>query len=145
MNRIGIGEYWPAKFQTSLSLSTKMASDLVIITPELSAGSGGVADHTRALLRYWSHGPVNLVLTANSVTANDSVPAEVIQLAKTASSILEQLPANNGKVFVQYSAYGFNRLGYPRELINALITWKKRTGGRLVAMFHEIWTFWPFT
>lgn len=48
-------------------------------------------------------------------------------------------------MFVQYSAYGFNRFGYPRDLIRALMQWKGRPGRQLVVMFHEIWTFWPLT
>jgi hypothetical protein len=53
------------------------------------------------------------------------------------------LPANGGKVFVQYSAYGFDRFGYPYWLIKALLDWKKEPQGTLAIMFHEIWAFWP--
>ena len=49
----------------------------------------------------------------------------------------------DGKVLVQYSAYGFDRYGYPRWLIEALLEWKKETQGILAIMFHEIWAFWP--
>ena len=52
-------------------------------------------------------------------------------------------PPGGGKILLQYSAYGFDRLGYPRDLIRALLEWKEHAGGRLVVMFHEIWTFWP--
>jgi glycosyltransferase involved in cell wall biosynthesis len=95
-----------------------------VITPELTPGAGGVGDHTLRLL--------------------ENLPGrENIRLLVT-SGHLKELPAD-GKVFVQYSAYGFDRLGYPRKLIQALIDWKKRSRGRLVIMFHEIWTFWPMT
>jgi hypothetical protein len=73
------------------------------------------------------------------------MPWKVQQLGPNFRGILDQLPAISGTVFVQYSAYGFNRLGYPRDLLRALIHWRRRGGGRLVAMFHEIWTIWPFT
>jgi hypothetical protein len=53
------------------------------------------------------------------------------------------LPTAGGKVLLQYSAYGFDRLGYPRQLIRALLDWKNNRRGRLIVMFHEIWTFWP--
>src|ERR1041385_7877297 len=108
-------------------------------------GSGGVADNTLALLRQW--GPINglTILTANPGQLSSDWAAKVKPLANSADDIVAQLPANRGKVFVQYSAYGYNRFGYPRELIRALIDWKARAGGRLVVMFHEIWAFWNFT
>ncbi len=46
-------------------------------------------------------------------------------------------------MLLQYSAYGFDRVGYPRWLLRELANWKQETGSRLVVMFHEIWTFWP--
>ena len=46
-------------------------------------------------------------------------------------------------MLVQYSAYGFDRYGYPRWLIKALLDWKKESQGTLAIMFHEIWAFWP--
>jgi hypothetical protein len=99
-------------------------SDVFVITPELTPGAGGVGDHTLRLL--------------------ENLPGrENIKLLVT-SGDLKELPLN-GRVFVQYSAYGFDRLGYPRKLIQALVDWKKRSRGRLVIMFHEIWTFWPMT
>ena len=58
---------------------------------------------------------------------------------------MEELLPGVGRVLVQYSAYGFDHHGYPRKLIRALIDWKTKTGGRLVVMFHEIWTLWPIT
>jgi hypothetical protein len=54
----------------------------------------------------------------------------------------DRLPAH-AKVLVQYSAYGFDRHGYPRKLIKALLQWKKQSPGILAIMFHEIWGFWP--
>ena len=58
-------------------------------------------------------------------------------------AFLARLPSTGGTVLVQYSAYGFDRFGYPRWLLNALLEWKKQARGKLVIMFHEIWTFWP--
>lgn len=54
------------------------------------------------------------------------------------------LAKKNETVVLQYSAYGFHRYGYPRWLIAALLDWKRKSGGRLCVMFHEIWTFWPW-
>jgi hypothetical protein len=122
-----------------------MTAELVIVTPEILPGSGGVADHTLALLRQWRLGGNVELLVATPAPLSADLPAHVTQLAKSSPAIVDQLPGDRGTVFVQYSAYGYDRLGYPRELIRALIDWKRRVGGRLVVMFHEIWTFWSFT
>ena len=121
-----------------------MNEEITVITPELSPAAGGVADYTLRVLENWP-GPANFkVLVAQ---ADRKIPSaySVEKLGTDRLSILPQLPANNGKVLVQYSAYGFDRFGYPRDLLRALIDWKKRTHGQLVIMFHEIWTFWPPT
>lgn len=100
-------------------------SDIVVIAPDLKPGAGGVADYTLRLLEHLPRRDLISVLVP---------PID-----------LGQLPPANGKVLVQYSAYGFDHLGYPRGLIRSLIDWKRKTRGRLVVMFHEIWTFWPVT
>ena len=61
----------------------------------------------------------------------------------TTRDLRDRLPTRGGKVLVQYSAYGFDRHGYPRWLIKALLEWKKESQGTLAIMFHEIWAFWP--
>lgn len=121
-----------------------MTSDLVIITPELSPGCGGVADHTLALLQEWGTPEMPAILVAHATNSGKS-GANVQQLGLTLADISSQLPKTGGRIFVQYSAYGFNRFGYPRDLIRALIDWRKRVNnGSLVVMFHEIWAFWSF-
>ena len=122
-----------------------MTAELVIITPEIVAGSGGVADHTVALLRKWGSIRNVRVLAANAGPVSIDAIVKVKPLAKSCSEIIAQLPTDGGKVFVQYSAYGYDRLGHPRDLIRALIEWKTRGDRHLVVMFHEIWAFWPFT
>jgi glycosyltransferase involved in cell wall biosynthesis len=123
-----------------------VTSDLVIITPEASPGSGGVADHTLALLRSWRNvSNIALLVATPGRDAAADLANRVTRLGATRDAIMMQLPAKGGTVFVQYSAYGYDRFGYPRHLVGALIDWKKKTNGRLVVMFHEIWTFWPFT
>jgi hypothetical protein len=121
-----------------------VTSPLVIITPELKRGCGGLADHTLRLLECWGcpqH--VSVLIPHDQLNATAESVSSTTPLGLTAEEIQAQLPLVNGRVLVQYSAYGFDRLGYPRELIKALIDWKTTTGGRLVVMFHEIWTFWP--
>ncbi len=104
-----------------------MTDEIVIISPESTPGAGGVGDYALKLLAHWPRKHSGLL----------------VPKAHDADAMLKQLPATGGKVLVQYSAYGFDRAGYPRNLIRALIAWKTKAGGRLVVMFHEIWTFWP--
>jgi hypothetical protein len=102
-----------------------MTDELLVITPELTPGAGGVGDYTLRLI--------------------ENLPdREKIRL-RVPPGDRKEFPMDVHKVLVQYSAYGFDRLGYPRQLIRALIDWKSRSQGRLVIMFHEIWTFWPMT
>jgi len=121
-----------------------VTSELVIITPEISPERGGVADHTAALLREWHLARPVTVFTPESCSAVESL-MNVKPLGSGYRDILDQLPTVNGTVFVQYSAYGFDRLGYPRDLIRALVDWRRRGSGRLVVMFHEIWAIWRIT
>jgi hypothetical protein len=102
--------------------SSGVNDEIVVITPESSPAAGGVGDYTLRLLENWPKSWSVKILSSQ-----------------------DDLPASAGKVLVQYSAYGFDRFGYPRKLIRALIDWKRKTRGRLVIMFHEIWTFWPVT
>jgi len=45
-------------------------------------------------------------------------------------------------VLVQYSAYGYDDSGVPKEFIEALVRWKSgAVDRRMVVMFHEVWTF----
>ena len=119
---------WPAiadKISSLLPLqnTTRPASkeELLIITPE-AAGDGGVGDYARRVVEAFPGGA--------------SITTEIWPVNR------ERLAAA-GKLLVQYSAYGFDRHGYPRRLIRDLLDWKRLTGGKLVIMFHEIWTFWP--
>lgn len=102
-----------------------MSDEIIMVTPELSAGVGGVADYTHRLMEAWPRREGLRVLVPGNAAPD--------------------LPSSGGKVLVQYSAYGFDHHGYPKGLIRALIDWRMKTGGRLVVMFHEIWTFWPVT
>ena len=100
-----------------------MSDQVVIITPELTAGSGGVADYTLRLLEEWG----------DRIDPRPIVPNET----------RNELPSSAAKVLLQYSAYGFDPDGYPKKLLRSLVEWKKTTSGLLVIMFHEIWAFWP--
>ena len=123
-----------------------MIENVVIIAPELKPGAGGVGDYTLRLLENLPLSK-NLKLLIPRTGLNEAASRQycVEELGTDRAAILDQLPASGGKALVQYSAYGFDRLGYPRDLIHVLLEWKKQTRGRLVVMFHEIWTFWPVT
>ena len=107
-----------------------MSAEVTIICPEL--GSGGVGDYTLRVAQQWS-GSQPRFLVANPGT--QPLDYLVEPLGST-------LPPG-GHILLQYSAYGFHRYGYPRQLLGALLDWKHETQGVLVVMFHEIWTFWP--
>ncbi len=100
--------------------------EVAIITPEARPGEGGLGDYTLRVVEEWgARARVRFV-----------VPAK--------KNFRAQLPAERGKILLQYSAYGFDRIGYPRWLLRELVDWKKTTpDSLLVVMLHEIWTFWP--
>ena len=107
-----------------------MTEEIIILCPEIAPGAGGVADYTLRVVEQWrDRWPVRFL-----------VPETV---KRDGRALRKKLPAHGGRVLLQYSAYGFDRLGYPRWLLRELAAWKKSSGGLLVVMFHEIWTFWP--
>lgn len=116
--------------------------ETIIISPELN---GGVGDYTRRLLEHLPRIPdLRLVIPRignRPVSSFEQYP--VAETGNAARDLHAQLPNRGGKVLLQYSAYGFDRLGYPRWLIRGLRDWRKESQGLLVIMFHEIWTFWP--
>lgn len=121
-----------------------MSDEIVIISPELIPGAGGVGDYTLRLLESWNYRGKLKLLVPNPGLDQEAPPRHRAEkLGTDAAAIGRQLPANGGKILLQYSAYGFDQLGYPRSLIRALIEWKQKTHGLLIVMFHEIWTFWP--
>lgn len=120
-----------------------MSEELVILTPELQEGAGGLADYTLRLVEEWrTMAPVRFLVPASaSLSAQNGQSVEEIE--RSAEALRETLPARDGKVLLQYSAYGFDPHGYPRWLLRTLADWRERAGGLLVVMFHEIWAFWP--
>jgi len=120
-----------------------MSDEIVIVTPELS--SGGIGDYTRRLIEYLPPIPALRLIVPKSGTIPAASLAQycVEEIAPRTAALFDKLPEHDGKVFVQYSGYGFDRLGYPRWLIRALLDWKKKSRGFLAIMFHEIWTLWP--
>ncbi len=94
-----------------------MRSELCLVVPELDAGAGGVADYTLRLVEEW---PVldnlrYLVPRKTGVeTRHRATTYPLTEFGRDASAFTKSLPANDGTVFLQYSAYGFDRLGFPR-------------------------------
>ncbi|MEY2490052.1 MAG: hypothetical protein QOC70_1994 [Verrucomicrobiota bacterium] len=119
-----------------------MTGETVIVSPELEAG--GVGDYTRRLLESLPRiAGLRLIVPkigTRPVSSFEQYPVE--ETDGTIRDLCDRLPAR-GKVLVQYSAYGFDRHGYPRWLIKALREWKKESQRTLAIMFHEIWGFWP--
>jgi hypothetical protein len=117
--------------------------ETVVICPELEAG--GVGDYTRRLLESLPHiAGLRLIIPKignRPARLFEQYPVE--ETDGTARDLRARLPTRGGRVLVQYSAYGFDRFGYPRWLIKALLDWKRESPGTLVIMFHEIWAFWP--
>ncbi|MFL6567623.1 MAG: hypothetical protein ACJ8LI_00530 [Chthoniobacterales bacterium] len=118
-----------------------MSDEVVIITPELSEGAGGLADYTLRLLHEWRGSEHFRFLLPEAAPASSVHEIEFV--SRDAGALRKKLPTNDGRVLLQYSAYGFDRRGHPRWLLRELVDWKTRTGGLLVVMFHEIWTFRP--
>ena len=103
-----------------------MSDEVMIITPETGAGRGGLADYTHRIVAEWGGAIASRIIVPND-----------------AATLRDQLPQSGGRVLLQYSAYGYDRLGYPRWLLRELTDWKQASGGLLVLMLHEIWAFWP--
>lgn len=113
----------------------------MVVSPELRAGAGGLADYTRRLVEQWpNEWNLRFLIPENSEPVDDS---RVETMARNARALRQKLPRAGGRVLLQYSAYGFDRVGYPRWLLRELTNWKKNSNGLLVVMFHEIWSFWP--
>ncbi|MGI9087932.1 MAG: hypothetical protein ACR2HH_09370 [Chthoniobacterales bacterium] len=119
-----------------------MSDEVIMICPELTPGAGGLADYTLRVIEQWEdRQPVRFLLPHG---APPTPHRGVEMIERNRGALRESLPAHGGRVLLQYSAYGFDRLGYPRWLLRALADWKKNSAGRLVIMFHEIWGFWPW-
>ncbi|CAN5473374.1 hypothetical protein BH18VER1_BH18VER1_18880 [soil metagenome] len=120
-----------------------MTDPLFVICPEITPGGGGLADYTLRLLDHWRRRDFVRLIVPEGRAAKSSLGNEAREVERTADALLAALPDRGGRVLLQYSAYGFDRFGYPRWLLRALCRWRERSGGLLVVMFHEIWTFWP--
>jgi glycosyltransferase involved in cell wall biosynthesis len=119
-----------------------VTGETVIICPELT--SGGVGDYTRRLLENLPR-IAGLRLIVPKIGSRPVSSFEQYSVEETAGNIRDlhdRLPVQ-GTVLVQYSAYGFDRHGYPHWLIKALLKWKRESQRTLAIMFHEIWAFWP--
>ena len=120
-----------------------MNREVTIISPEIAAGTGGLADYTLRIVEEWRDlASVSLIIPANKRRAGQGKET-ARKIDRTKSALRQALPSHGGAALLQYSAYGYDDFGYPRWLLRGLNEWKRRTRGTLVIMFHEIWTFWP--
>jgi hypothetical protein len=121
-----------------------VSPEFIIISPEIEAGSGGLADYTLRVVEQWrGFAAIRFVIPAPADGSASIARGDVAVVERTAEALLANLPARGGKILLQYSAYGFDHYGYPRWLLRALTEWRERSGGSLVVMLHEIWGFWP--
>ncbi len=120
-----------------------VTNNTFVICPEIGSGIGGLADYTLRVIEHWPDGGAVRMIVPKGGRSNGTFAGRLLEIERNSDALLAALPASGGKVLLQYSAYGFDRFGYPRWLLRALTEWKNRGGGLLVAMFHEIWTFWP--
>lgn len=120
-----------------------MTDNVIAITPEIGAGAGGLADYTSRVIEHLPDPGAVHVIVPKTGRSHRGFTGSLQEIERKRDALLATLPASGGKVLLQYSAYGFDRFGYPRWLLRALSAWKNRGGGLLVVMFHEIWTFWP--
>ena len=118
---------------------------MTIITPEIDAGAGGLADYTLRLIEHWPADSKFQILTRRMPQTKMAGSHLTSLLPVTEEEIYRALGATDGPVLLQYSAFGYDPTGNPEGLINAVTRWKAfRNSSRLVVMFHEIWTFIPF-
>ena len=118
---------------------------MTIITPEIEAGAGGLADYTLRLIEHWPVDTNFQILTRRLPQNKVTGPHVTGLLPSSEEEIFRALFAAKGPVLIQYSAFGYDSAGNPEDLINAVTRWKSfGNSSRLVVMFHEIWTFVPF-
>ncbi len=120
-----------------------MTNNVIVITPEIGAGAGGLADYTSHVIEHLPDPGAVHVIVPKTGRSHRGFTGSLQEIERKRDALLAALPSSGGKILLQYSAYGFDRFGYPRWLLRALSAWKNRGGGLLVVMFHEIWTFWP--
>jgi len=120
-----------------------VTNNVIVISPEIGAGAGGLADYTSRIIEHLPNRDAVQVIVPKGGSSHHGFIDGVQEIERNRDALLRALPASGGKVLLQYSAYGFDRFGYPRWLLRALNAWKNRGGGLLVVMFHEIWAFWP--
>ncbi len=125
------------------SAANRVTNNTFVICPEIGSGIGGLADYTLRVIEQWPDGGSVQVIVPKGGRSDRAFTGRLQEIERKRDALLAALPASGGKVLLQYSAYGFDRFGYPRWLLRALSAWKNRGGGLLVVIFHEIWTFWP--
>ncbi len=125
------------------SAANAVTNKTFVICPEIGSGIGGLADYTSRVIEHLPDRGAVQVIVPKAGHSHRGFTGLLQEIERKRDALLAALPASGGKVLLQYSAYGFDRFGYPRWLLRALSAWKNRGGGLLVVMFHEIWTFWP--
>jgi hypothetical protein len=145
---------WPTLGSTSLSQSARAGQDmpeLVQIVPRLAPPPNGVGDHGLLLAKELrrTHGVVSRFIVGDP---DWSGPSElegfrVCTVRDRSHSALETLLTREldqrQTVLLHYVGYGYEKRGCPTWLVRGLTQWRRRSAGRLVTMFHELYARGP--
>jgi hypothetical protein len=97
---------------------------IVQIVPELPRSEGGVGGYAHALARRLADG---FGVETRFIEADDATPLDL---------------AAGETVLLHYANYAYQRRGCPARLVTGLEAWR-RSGGRLVTVFHEVYAEGP--
>ena len=117
--------------------------NFVHIVPSLPPAINALADYCYKLWEHWPQPrPRWTCLTPHvPAGAREFWPAaELVPFDLNRQSLVWALQSCDAKnVALHYVGYAYNAKGAPVWLPGALRAWKRRTGGRLCVIFHELW------
>lgn len=120
---------------------------IVVVAPQLPPITCGVGDYTFNLTSAWSNTSEFHYLVAHGAAQskaqypNFSINAFDCNKESFLTKLAELSPSH---LLIQYSGYGFHPLGCPVWLADALTNWRRQKNGKLVIMFHELWSLSPW-
>jgi hypothetical protein len=119
-------------------------NQIITITPALPPSVGGVEDYSFLLAKQMHQHQVHThFIVGNPKWASNQTnnfPVNAIAKRHTRSLLTALENTEISTVLLHYVGYGYAKRGSPNWLINGLEIWKqKKTGRKLVTMFHEIY------
>ncbi len=113
------------------------------IVPTTPPAFNGVGDYTFRLWESWPEPkPEWHIATLDTPAGAETAwpQATMHPFEENAASLIDALEQSGADVAVlQYVPHAYNRKGVPVWLPRALQTWKARSGGKLVVVFHELY------